>query len=180
MGRATGCSGRWENHFDFQSVGLSFSCPALVTDKAKRVEPVPGSKGIKESPGFFPPGLQVDCSNLGRFPQMLRRYSKAQITQERPSHCPKKAGRCPKNDIPAGCPCWRSRCQKLGTDRPFVQKLLVESGCRVSQRWDDLLLIALASGQPWGFAHHCRERRPRVRPTSTSGPGCGCAARCWQ
>src|SRR5215469_17275478 len=97
MGRATGCSGRWENHFDFQSVGLSFSCPALVTDKAKRVEPVPGSKGIKESPGFFPPGLQVDCSNLGRFPQMLRRYSKAQITQERPSHCPKKAGRCPKN-----------------------------------------------------------------------------------
>jgi hypothetical protein len=28
---------------------------------------------------------------------MLRRYSKAQITQERPSHCPKNAGRCPKN-----------------------------------------------------------------------------------
>jgi len=26
MGRATGCSG-YENHFDFQSLGLSFSCP---------------------------------------------------------------------------------------------------------------------------------------------------------
>ncbi len=38
MGQATGCSGRYENHFDFQSVGLSFSFPALVTDKAKRVE----------------------------------------------------------------------------------------------------------------------------------------------
>jgi len=33
MGRATGCSGRYENHFDFQS--LSFSFPALVTDKDK-------------------------------------------------------------------------------------------------------------------------------------------------
>jgi hypothetical protein len=31
-------------------------------DKAKRVEPVPSSKG-KESPGFFSPGLQLDCSN---------------------------------------------------------------------------------------------------------------------
>src|SRR5262249_21217032 len=54
--------------------------------------------------------------------------------------------RCPKNDIPAGRPCWRSRCQKLGTDRPFVQKLVVESGCRMSQRRDDFLLIALATG----------------------------------
>jgi hypothetical protein len=27
MGRATGCSGCYENHFDFQSVDLSFSCP---------------------------------------------------------------------------------------------------------------------------------------------------------
>jgi hypothetical protein len=33
MGRATGCSGRYENHFDFQS--LPFSFPALVTDKGK-------------------------------------------------------------------------------------------------------------------------------------------------
>ena len=38
MDQATGCSGRYENHFDFQSVGISFSFPALVTDKAKRVE----------------------------------------------------------------------------------------------------------------------------------------------
>src|SRR5215471_18232501 len=59
---------------------------------------------------------------------------------------PKNAGRCPKNDIPAGRPCWRSRCQKLGTDRPFVQNLVVESGCRMSQRRDDFLLIALATG----------------------------------
>jgi len=54
MGWATGYSGRWESRFDFQSVGLSFSCPALVTDKAKRVEPVPGSKGIKKAPALSP------------------------------------------------------------------------------------------------------------------------------
>src|SRR5262245_34105959 len=54
MGRAIGCSGRCENHCDFQSVGLSFSFPALVTDKAKRVERVPSSKGIKKAPASFP------------------------------------------------------------------------------------------------------------------------------
>ena len=74
----------------------------------------------------------------------------------------------------------RSLSKKIEFGQAFVQKLLVESGCRMSQRRDDFLLIALASGQPWRFAHHCRERRPRARPTSTSGPGCGCAARCWQ
>ena len=31
----------------------------------------------------------------------------------------------------------------------FVQKLLVESECRMSQRRGRFLLIALASGQPW-------------------------------
>src|SRR5262245_52658604 len=121
MGRATGCSGPWENHFDFQSVGLSFSCPALVTDKGKRVEPVTSSKGYKESPGFFPPGLQVDCSNLGRLPQMLRRYPKAQITQERASHCPRNTGRCPKksnSDRPSSKNCSLNRdvdCPSVGT-----------------------------------------------------------------
>src|SRR5262249_43725172 len=74
----------------------------------------------------------------------------------------------------------RSLSKKIEFGQTFVQKLLVEPGCRMSQRRDDFLLIALASGQPWRFAHHCRERRPRARPTSTSGPGCGCAARCWQ
>src|SRR6516225_6162709 len=54
MGWSTGYSGRWESRFDFQSVGLSFSCPALVTDKAKRVEPVPGSKCIKKAPSLSP------------------------------------------------------------------------------------------------------------------------------
>src|SRR5262249_12921685 len=54
MGRAIGCGGRCENHCDFQSVGLSFSFPALVTDKAKRVELVPSSKGIKKAPASFP------------------------------------------------------------------------------------------------------------------------------
>jgi len=32
--------------------------------------------------------------------------------------------------------------QKLGI------RIALESGCRMSQRWDDFLLIALASGQP--------------------------------
>src|SRR5262249_1184420 len=68
MGRATGCSGRWENHFDFQSVGLSFSCPALVTDKGKRVEPVPGSKGIKKAPASFPRGFKETAQIWGGFP----------------------------------------------------------------------------------------------------------------
>src|SRR5262245_11635657 len=39
-------------------------------------------------------------------------------------------------------------------EQTFVQKLLVESGCRVSQRQHDFLLIALASGQPWRFAYN--------------------------
>src|SRR5262249_38991214 len=29
----------------------------------------------------------------------------------------------------------------------------------MSQRWDDFLLIALARGQPWRFAYHCREKK---------------------
>src|SRR5215510_14930405 len=82
----------------------------------------------KKSPGCNEPGLQGGQLHA---PPIL---SKAQIHIK---GCPKNAGRCPKNDIPAGCPCWRSRCQKLATDRPFVQKLFVESGCRVSQRRDD-------------------------------------------
>jgi len=36
----------------------------------------------------------------------------------------------------------------------------------MSQRREDFLLIALASGQPWRFAYHCCERRPQPhRPT---------------
>src|SRR5215510_7493704 len=86
---------------------------------------------------------------------------------------------CPKNDIRAGRPCWRLAISKILTDN-LVQKLLVESGCRMSQRWDDFLLIALATGQPWRFAYHCRERRPRTPSTTTSAAGCGCAALCLQ
>src|SRR5262249_23817262 len=48
------------------------------------------SKGYKESPGVFPPGLQVECSNLGRLSQMLRRYPKAQITQRATKSLSKK------------------------------------------------------------------------------------------
>src|SRR6516164_2927987 len=33
--------------------------------------------------------------------------------------------------------------------RAVALHMLVESGCRMSQRWDNFLLIALASGQPW-------------------------------
>src|SRR5262249_1101798 len=40
-----------------------------------------------------------------------------------------------------------------------------------------ILLIALASGQPWRLTYNCRERRPRTPPTSTSAPGRACAAR---
>src|SRR5262245_53906105 len=121
MGRTTGCSGRWENRFDFQSVGLSFWCPALVTDKQSVLSLCRVPKGIKKSPGFFPPGLQVDCLNLGRLPQMLRRYPKAQITQERASHCPKNTGRCPKksnSDRPSSKNCSLNRdvdCPSVGT-----------------------------------------------------------------
>src|SRR5262249_8217840 len=43
-----------------------------------------------------------------------------------------------------------------------------------------ILLIALASGQTWRFAHNCLERRPRTPSTSTSAAGCGCAALCLQ
>src|SRR5215831_8689482 len=45
----------------------------------------------------------------------------------------------------------------------------------MSQRWDDFLLIALASGQPWRLTYNCRERRPRTSPTGTSAAGRGCA-----
>src|SRR5215813_12232468 len=62
----------------------------------------------------------------------------------------------------------------------LVQKLLVESGCRMSQRRDDFWLIALASGQPWRFAIQSLRRRPRTPPTSTSAAGCACAALCLQ
>jgi hypothetical protein len=81
MGRATGCSGRWENHFDFQRVGLSFSCPALATDRAKRVEPVPTSKGIKESSGFFPRASSRVLKSKGSLPGRSDATPKAQINQ---------------------------------------------------------------------------------------------------
>src|SRR5215470_4866819 len=37
-------------------------------------------------------------------------------------------------------------------------------------------IFCSAIGQPWRFAYHCRERRPRTPSTSTSAAGCGCAA----
>jgi transcriptional regulator with XRE-family HTH domain len=55
------------------------------------------------------------------------------------------------------------RSQKTLTDN-LVQKLLVESGCRMSQRRDDFLLIALASGQPMA-AHLQLPRKKAPNPT---------------
>jgi hypothetical protein len=44
----------------FSKCGSIIFVPALVTDKAKRVEPVPSSKGIKKAPRLLSlPGLQV-------------------------------------------------------------------------------------------------------------------------
>jgi hypothetical protein len=42
-----------------------------------------------------------------------------------------------KNDIRAGSPCWRLAMSKTLAEQTFVQKLLIESGCRMSQRRDD-------------------------------------------
>src|SRR5262249_43189940 len=43
-----------------------------------------------------------------------------------------------------------------------------------------ILLIALASGQPWRLAIQLPRRRPRTLQTSTSARGCAWAARCLQ
>src|SRR5215475_13712810 len=61
------------------------------------------------------------------------------------THCPKNAGRCPK---------------KSNSDRPIVQTLLFNRDVECPSVGTIFLLIALASGQPWRFAHNCRERRP--------------------
>ena len=67
MGRATGYNGRYESARGAiataacdASEPLRFSkCGSIifVSLKAKRVEPVPGSKGIKKAPASFPRGL---------------------------------------------------------------------------------------------------------------------------
>jgi hypothetical protein len=44
---------------------------------------------------------------------------------------------CPKNDIRAGCPLPAARDLEKSGRTTFVQKLLVESGCRMSQRRSD-------------------------------------------
>src|SRR6516225_3156452 len=82
---------------------------------------------------------------------------------ESTNSCPKNAGRCPKNDIRAGRLAGGLRSQKTLTDN-LVQKLLVESGYRMSQRRDDFLLIALASGQPMA-AHLQLPRKKAPNPT---------------
>jgi len=61
-------------------------------------------KETKKAPEV--PGLRVLDSPLDRSDF----YPKAQISKR----LSKKTGRCPKNDIHAGRPCWRL------TDRPFV------------------------------------------------------------
>jgi hypothetical protein len=80
VGRATGCSG-YENRFDFQSEGLSFSCAALATGKAKRVEPVPTSKGIKKAPTFSPGASSRVLKSKGSLPRRSDAIPKAQINQ---------------------------------------------------------------------------------------------------
>src|SRR5215469_13004846 len=121
MGRATGCSGRWENHFDFQSVGLSFSCPALVTDKAKRVEPVLGSKGIKKAPASSPGASSRLLKSREVSPDAPTLFQSTDHTRATKS-LSKKAGRCPKNDIPAGCPCWLAM-SKTRNGQTFCPKI---------------------------------------------------------
>ncbi len=123
MGQATGCSGRYENHFDFQSVGLSFSCPALVTGKAKRVEPVPSSKGIKKAPA-----------------SLYRGFRSAPVVSSKGS-LPRRSDAIPKHKshkwLSKKC---RSLSKKVEFGQTFVQKLLVELGCRMSQRRDDFFI----------------------------------------
>ena len=67
----------------------------------------------------------------------------------------------------------RSLSKKVEFGQTFVQELLVESGCRMSQRF---FAHSFGELQPWRFAYHCRERRPRTPPTDTSAAGCECAA----
>jgi len=53
---------------------------ALVTGKAKRVELVPSSKGIKKAPASFP-GLQVVFKSKESLPRRSDAIPKAQMNQ---------------------------------------------------------------------------------------------------
>src|SRR5262249_5224768 len=130
----------------------------------------------KKAPAL--PGLQV-CSQISLRDHSPRRsdfYPKTQITL---TAVQKMQVVVQKTIFAQAARAGGLRSQKTLTDN-LVQKLLVESGCRVSQRRNDFLLIALQSGQPWRLTYNCRERRPRTPPTSTSAAGCACAALCLQ
>src|SRR5262245_41037928 len=75
---------------------------------------------VKKAPASLYRGFK--CVSLERSKGFAPRPALISIPKHKSANgCPKKTGPCPKNDIHAGRPCWRL------TDRPFVQKLLVES-----------------------------------------------------